>query len=65
MCRRGWAAETPDKHERELKYLTHTFAKPNFPETKKLMNGALVTPTPGQNVGEYITLPAMSRGPFY
>ena len=43
-CHRSWAAETPDKHECDLKYLTYTFAKSQFPVTEKLMIGALMTP---------------------
>ena len=39
--------ETPDKYEHDWKYLTYTFAKLKFLITEKLMNGALVTPTPG------------------
>ena len=41
-------AETPGKYEHDWKYLTYTFAKSQFPVTEKLTNGALVTPTPGQ-----------------
>ena len=44
MCHRSWAAETPDKYERDWKYLTYTFAKSKFPVTEKLSNGVLATP---------------------
>ena len=46
-CHRSSAAETPDNYERNLRYLTYTFAKSWFPVTEKLTNGALVNPTPG------------------
>ena len=43
-CHRNWAAETPDKYERDWKYLTFTFAISKFLVTEKLMNGDLITP---------------------
>ena len=46
-CRRSWAAETPGKYERDLNYLTYTFAKSKVPVMMILTNGALVTRTPG------------------
>ena len=48
-CHRSWATETPGKYGHDLMYLTYTFAKSTFPVTEKLMNRALVTPTPGTN----------------
>ena len=48
-CHRSWAVVTPDKYERDWKYLTYTFAQSKFPVTEKLANGALVTPTPGHS----------------
>ena len=42
------AAETLDKYGRDLRYLTYIFHYQNFPRNEKLMNGALVTTTPGQ-----------------
>ena len=33
---RSWAAETPYKYERDWKYLTYSFAIPNFRVTEKL-----------------------------
>ena len=44
---RSWAAETPDKYERDLQYLTYVFVESKFPVIEKFMNGAFVTPTPG------------------
>ena len=44
-CQCSWAAETPDKYERDLKYLTYVFDKSKFPVTEKLTNGDFVTPT--------------------
>ena len=44
-CPRSSAAETPDKYEHDLKYLTYTFAKSKFLVTEKLTNRTLVTPT--------------------
>ena len=41
----SWAAVTPDKYERDSKYLNPTFAKSKFAVTEKLMNEAFVTPT--------------------
>ena len=43
-CHQRWAAETPDKHEHEWKYLAYTFADLKFFVTAKLTNGALVIP---------------------
>ena len=43
-CQRSWAAETPDKYERDWKYITYTFAKSIFFVMEKLMNRALVPP---------------------
>ena len=40
------AAETPDKYERDWKYVAYIFAKPKIFVTDKLTNGALVTSTP-------------------
>ena len=45
-CHHSWAAETPDKYERNLKYLTYVFDKSKFPVTEKSTNGALVIVTP-------------------
>ena len=39
-CHRSWAAETPDKYGRGLKYQTYTFRESNFPVSEKLTNGA-------------------------
>ena len=49
-CHRSWAAETPDKYERDRKYKTYTFAKFKFFVTGKLTSEALVTPTPGSTL---------------
>ena len=46
-CHRSWAAGTPDKYERDLKYWTYALPTSHFPVTEKLTNRALVTPTPG------------------
>ena len=43
----SWALETPDKYESDLKYLTYTLVKSKLPVMEKLINKALVTPTPG------------------
>ena len=45
-CHRSWAAETPAKYERDLKYVTYYCDQSKFSVTEKLTNGALVTPTP-------------------
>ena len=45
---------TPGKYEPDWYYLTYTFAKSKFLVTVKLMNGALVTPTPGICVTEAV-----------
>ena len=45
-CHRIWAAETPVKYERDLKYMTYYCDKSKFSVTEKLTNGPLVTPTP-------------------
>ena len=47
MCHCSWAAETPDKYERDLKYPTYTFGESNFGVTENMTNGALLTPTQG------------------
>ena len=47
MRHRSWAAETPGKYERDYKNASFTFAKSKCPVTEKLVNGSLVTPTPG------------------
>ena len=44
-CHRSRAVETPDKYERDWKYLNYTFTKSTFVVTEKLTNGGLVTPT--------------------
>ena len=41
----SWAVETLGKYQHDWKYLTYTFAKPKFPVTDKLTNGALVAPS--------------------
>ena len=41
----SWAAKTPDKYERDLKYLAYTLSESNFPGTEKLTNGVLVVRT--------------------
>ena len=46
-CHHSWAAEAPDKYERDWKHLTYTFSKSKFPVTDKLMNESLETSTPG------------------
>ena len=46
---------TPGKYER--------VTKSNFPVTEKLMNGALVTPTPGWMVGAWLDLDIKSLNP--
>ena len=43
--------ETPNEYERDLKYLTNTFSKSKFPVMEKLINIALVTPTPDDLFG--------------
>ena len=48
-CHRSWATKTHAKYEYDWKYLTYTFTKSKFPVTEKSTNGALVTPTPGDN----------------
>ena len=45
-CHRSWAAETPAKYERDLKYVIYYCDKSKFSVTDKLTNGALVTPIP-------------------
>ena len=45
-CHRIWAAETLDKYD-VIWYITYTFAQFKVPVTEKLINGDLVTPTPG------------------
>ena len=44
-CHSCWAAKTPDKYERDLKYSTYISAKSKFPIMEKLASGHLVTPT--------------------
>ena len=44
-CHRTLAAETPVKHERDLKWLTCIFAESKFLVTEKLTKGVSVTPT--------------------
>ena len=52
-CHHSWAVETPDNHEHDLMYLTFTFYKSKFVIKEKLMNGALVTPTPALHTHIY------------
>ena len=54
-CHRSWAAETPGKYEHDWNYLTYTFAKSKFPVTEKLVNEALVAPTPDLSVPHRIS----------
>ena len=56
-CLRSWAVETPDKYERDWKYVTYIFAKSKFPVT----NGALVPPHQGSCEGKGIVSTAFAR----
>ena len=44
----SWAAETPDKYERDWKYLAYTFAESQFRESEKITIRASITPCPVQ-----------------
>ena len=56
------AAETPDKYERDQRYLTYIFAKSRFPVMEKLTNWASVTPTSGHLLQDNndLTLPLIN-----
>ena len=53
-CHHRWAAETPGKCERDLKYLTYTFAESKFPATERLTD-SFTNPPPLHSMQSHVT----------